>query len=134
MSAERAASTFKEDATKLITELVGERGKVIEDFVLSAELREIPADLGIVVDGKPPVAVFFGVTESRLLEALLLQAYADKERFRCGVVAMLETEAAVSKKLRQRAANHLDAVPIFRGDERAACIRVVRQALDLQLQ
>jgi hypothetical protein len=133
MSAERSASTFKDDAIKLIAQLVDGRASLVEDFVVSPELQEIPADLGIVAPDKPPVAVFFGLTESRLLEALLLQAYADKAQVKCAIVGMLETEAAVSKKMRQRALNHLDAMPIFRGDERAACLRVVRHALDVKL-
>ena len=133
MSAERAASTFKEDAIKMITDLVAGRAQVIEDFVLASDLGEIPADLGIVATGKPPVAIFFGVTESRVLEALLLQAYADKAGVPCAVIAMLETEPSISKKMRQRAANHLEAVPIFRGEELAACMRVVREALPTQV-
>jgi hypothetical protein len=129
MSIERTASTFKEDALKVIRELVGDRAVVQERFVVDKALEEIPADVGIFVEGGTPVALFFGLTEARLYEALLLQAYAEKQQIAVSVVAMLETESSVTKKMRQRVNNHLDAVPIFRGDERAAAMRVVRPVI-----
>lgn len=128
MSVERAASTFKEDATRLIMELASDRVKIEHDFVIHEKLKEIPADLGIISKDHPPVALFFGVSDAKVLEALLLQSYATNEKIPCSVVALLETESAVSKKTRQRAHNHLDTVPYFRQDERAACIRVLKEA------
>ena len=129
MSSERAANTFREDATKLIIEMVGGRAKVMTDYAVSAALREVPADLGIVADGRPPVAVFFGLSDVRMMEALLLQSYAQQAKQECSVIALLETEGSVSAKMRQRANNHLTAVPNFRGEERAACARIAREAL-----
>jgi Domain of unknown function DUF1828 len=129
MSSERAASTFKEDAIKLLREIVGERAKIIPDYVISKALQEIPADLGIVADGRPPVALFFGLSDARLMEALLLQAYAQQAHDQCSVIALLESESSVSAKMRQRANNHLSAVPNYRGEERAACARIAREAL-----
>jgi len=58
-----------------------------------------------------------------------LQAYAEKEGISCSVVALLETESSANQKMRQRAANHLDASPIFRGAEQDACARIVKEAL-----
>lgn len=132
MSSERAASTFREDAMKVLREVVGDRARIIESYVISKALEEVPADVGIVVEGRPPVAVFFGSSDNRIMEALLLQAYADKANEHCSVMTLLETEAAVSSKMRQRANNHLSAVPIFRGDERAACARIAREALGFE--
>ena len=129
MSSERAASTFREDAMKVLREVLGDRARVVENYPISNQLEEVPADIGIVVDGRPPVAVFFGSSDARIMEALLLQAYAERVGEPCSVLALLETEATVSAKMRQRANNHLDAVPIFRGDERAACARIAREAL-----
>jgi hypothetical protein len=129
MSSERAASTFREDAMKVLREVVGDRAKIILSYVVSKRLEEVPADVGVVVEGRPPVAVFFGSSDTRVMEALLLQAYADKLSESCSVLTLLETEAAVSSKMRQRANNHLNAVPIFRGDEQAACARIAREAL-----
>ena len=134
MSSERAASTFREDAMKMLREVVGDRASIVENYVISLQLEEVPADVGIVVDGRPPVAVFFGSSDARVMEALLLQAYADKISQQCSVMTLLETEAGVSSKMRQRANNHLSAVPIFRGDERAACARIAREALGFDPQ
>jgi len=129
MASERAASTFKQDAMRQIKELVKDRARLEENYAVHTKLKEFPADLGIVASGRPPVAVFFGLSESKLYEALLLQAYALNEQVDCSVVALLETESVVSKKVRQRGANHLDAMPVYRGDEDAACMRVVHEAI-----
>jgi hypothetical protein len=129
MSIERAASTFKEDATRLIKELAEDRVKIVEnDYIVNEKLKELPADLGIVPRFGKPVALFFGVSETKIYEALLLQAYASRENIECSIVVMLESEAAITKKARQRANNHLDAVPLFREDERTACARVLKEA------
>jgi len=128
MSVERAASTFKEDATRLITELASNRVKIEHDFVIHEKLKEFPADLGLIPRDGQPVALFFGISDAKVLEALLLQSYAANQGIPCSVVAMLETESAISKKTRQRAHNHLDTVPYFREDERAACVRVLKEA------
>lgn len=126
---ERTASTFREEAARIIREIAGDRAQVIEDYVVNPALGEVPADLGIVVANRPPVAVFFRVSESRVYEALLLQSYAEKANIPCAVMALLETEGSITQKMRQRANNHLEAVPNFRGEEMAACARIVREAL-----
>ena len=109
--------------------MIGERAKVMPNYVISTALQEIPADLGIIADGRSPVAVFFGLSDVRMMEALLLQSYAQQSRQECSVIVLLETEGSVSAKMRQRANNHLTAVPNFRGEERAACARIAREAL-----
>lgn len=129
MSTERAVSTFRNDATKMLKEMIGDKARIVPDYVVSAGLQEVPADLGIIADGRPPVALFFGISDARLMEALLLQAWAQQRREDCAVIALLETEGAASTKMRQRANNHLTAVPNFRGEERAACARIAREAL-----
>lgn len=129
MSVERTASTFKEDALKTIRDVVGDRAKIQERFIVSKELEEIPADVGITVPGRPPVALFFGITEARLYEALLMQAYAEKLGIKVSVMAMLETESSLTKKMRQRAMNHLDAVAVYRGGERDAALRIARPVI-----
>ncbi|WP_084183335.1 DUF1828 domain-containing protein [Nevskia soli] len=128
MSVERAASTFKEDAIRTIRELSQNEVSIVEGYVIHQKLSEYPADIALLGPNNIPVAVFFGVSESKIYEALLLQSYAEQNRIKCSVVAVLETDKSVSKKVFQRAANHLDTVPIFRGDERNACGRVLREA------
>jgi hypothetical protein len=129
MAVERAASTFRDDAMKELRAVIGQRAMLHENYVVADSLAEFPADVGIVVEGKPPVALFWGITEAKMLEALLLQAYASSQKVQCSVAVMLEKEKSASEKMRQRLNNHLDAVPYFRGAEREACARIARQAL-----
>lgn len=129
MAAERAASTFREDALRTISALVDGRAALRENFVVAPSLSEFPADLGIIADGKPPVALFWGVSESKVYEALLLQAYAQSAGIPCFVATLIESQTTVSQKMRQRAANHLDASPFYRGDEAQACARLVRPVI-----
>lgn len=134
MSVERAASTFREDAIRILREQAKDRVEIVEGFVVHERLKEYPADIGFRVANSRPLALYFGVSDTKVLEALLLQAYADKENIACSVMVMLENENSVSKKTRQRAQNHLDGVPIFRGDEESACRRVLKEAGLVPLQ
>lgn len=129
MAEERAANTFREDALRELRSVIGDRAKLAQNYVVSSELSEFPADVGILVEGREPVALFWGVSEAKVYEALLLQAYAQAHSVPCSVVAMLESQSSISAKMHQRAQNHLDATPIFRGAQREAVIRVARQAL-----
>lgn len=126
---ERTVNTFKEEATKIIRELAGDRAQVVQDYVIGPKVSEYPADIAIIAPNRPPVALFFGISEAHVLEALLLQANAEKFDIKCAVIALLENEASVSQKTRARANNHLEAVPNFRDDEYAACNRIVREAI-----
>ncbi len=128
---ERTLSTFREDASNLIRQMAGDRAQIVEDYVVSPLIPDVSAELAILAPNRPPVAVFFGIDDSHVMEALLLQSYAENKQVDCKVVALLETEGAVKGKTRQRANNHLTAVPNFRGDEAAACKRIVREALGL---
>jgi hypothetical protein len=128
-STERTLSTFREEAALMIRDLAAKRAEILENYVIDPKLKEYPADLAIVTPGRAPVALFFGVSDMHVMEALLLQSYAEIEKIECKVMALLETEKSVSEKTRQRANNHLEAVPNFRGDEQNACKRIVREAL-----
>lgn len=128
-STERTVNTFREEAAKIIRDIAGDRAEIFENYVVNQAIEDVPADIGIVVEGQPPVAVFFGLSEVRVMEALLLQSYSENAKIDCAVIALLENESSISQKLRNRANNHLEAVPIFRGDELAACKRIVREAL-----
>ncbi len=130
-SNERTLSTFREEAALMIRNIAGDRAKIEEDYVIDSRLKEYPADLAIMAPNRPPVALFFGVSDVRVMEALLLQSYAENQKVSCKVMALLETENSVSSKTRQRANNHLEAVPNFRGAEEDACKRIVRQALGM---
>lgn len=128
-STERTLNTFREDAALIIGQIAGDRAKIIPNYVVHPALADSPAELGIVVDGRPPVALFFGLNDMHVMEALLLQSYAENASVSCSVIALLENENSIKQTIRTRAANHLDAVPIFRGSELDACKRIVKEAL-----
>lgn len=129
MSQERAASTFREDAMRTLSAMLVNRATIVEDYVIDESLKDFPADIAILLDTQTPVAVFFGSSDARVSEALLLHAYASQADVKCKVIALLETENSVSKRTRQRASNRLAAFPHYRGDEIAACARIAREVL-----
>lgn len=133
MAAERAASTFREDALRRLKNKLGDRATIKEDDILDPKLADIPVDAVIRAQGRNPVAVFFGVSDQKVNEAIFLQMAATYEaNIECSVVALLEKDKSVSKKIRQRALNRLDAMPIFYGEEDLAITRVCREVLGIQ--
>jgi len=129
LTPERAASTFKEDATRAIRESLGSRAEIKENESI-AEGIEFPADLIIRAANRDPVAVFFAMSEQRVLEAVVAQmAVTYEAHVPCSVVALLEKDSSVTRKMRTRAANRLAAMPIFEGDQKAAIQRIEREVL-----
>jgi hypothetical protein len=126
---ERTLNTFREEAAKMIRDISAGRAEVFENYAISPKITDVTADLAVIAPNRPPVAVFFGVDDKHAMEALLLQSYAENKQVDCAVIALLETETSVTNKMRQRLSNHIEAIPSFRGDERAACIRIIRQAI-----
>lgn len=125
---ERAASTFKEDALRDIQHRLAGRATIYEGEPIAPSLTEFQADVVIRSADRPPVAVYFGQSEQKVYEAILLQMAATYEaRVPCSVVVLLEKGNAVSQKMRQRADNRLAAVPVYRGDESAAVARIERE-------
>jgi len=45
----------------------------------------------------------------------------------CSIIALLERDSSVTRRMRQRASNRLAAMPIFEGDERAAVQRIEQE-------
>lgn len=128
LTQERVASTFREDAMALLKKQLAGRARIIESYVVHEDLRDYPSDVGIESGGRAPVALFFGTSEAKLYEALLLHSYAENRGVNCSVVALLESFKGIGNKMRQRAVNHLDAVPVFRGGEEEAIRKVAKMA------
>ncbi len=129
LTPERAASSFKEDATKAIRDSLGSRAEIKENEPIT-EGVEFPADLIIHSPGRDPVAVFLAMSEQRVLEAVVAQmAVTYEAHIACSVVALLEKDSSVTRKMRTRASNRLAAMPIFEGDQRAAIQRIEREVL-----
>lgn len=130
LSQEHVASTFREDAIKMIRGRIGGRAEVSEQTAVSRNLAEVTPDLVIRAPDRVPVAVFFGQSAPRVYDAIILQMAALYEaRQPLSVVALLEAENSVSREMRQRASNRLAAVPIYSGDEVAAIMRIEREAV-----
>lgn len=127
LTQEKIASTFKEDATRMLQQKIADKADIFESGIVDEALKENVADLVIKSEGRKPVALYFGTSESKVLEALLLQSYAENKQIDCSVVALLETKKGISSKLQDRASNHLDAVPVFRGMEADAIDRIVKE-------
>jgi hypothetical protein len=129
MAEHRVASTFREDATKLIREVVGPRAEVEENATILPELSDFPADFVLRAPGRPPVGVYLGYSDQRVLEAIFVHMRARYETHEnCSIVALIESAKGISAKVRQQAANRLDAVPEFRGAEVAAIERIAEEA------
>jgi hypothetical protein len=130
MVQERAENTFKEEVSRKLRESIGTRAEILMNEPVHPKLHDYPADMVLKAAGRDPVAVFFGTSDQHLLEAIVLVMAARYEvQVPCKVVALLEKETSVTKKHRQQAANRLDALALYRGDENEAVARIVRAAV-----
>lgn len=129
LTPERAASTFREDAIRAIRGRIGDRAEVSEDRSPAPGI-EFPADLLIAAPNRAPVAVFLAMSEQRVLEAVVAQmAVTYEARIDCSVIALLDRDTSLPRRLLRHAANRLSAIPIFEGDEAAAVQRIEQEAL-----
>ena len=131
MRPELIMSTFREDAVRRIKDELSGRVRITEGEPVSAALSEVEPDLVLRGPSRVPVAVFIAVSDARLYEAIFLRMAADHEaRQPCSVVALIEKEASrlTTSRMRQRAQNRLDAVPVYYGEELAAIARIAREA------
>jgi hypothetical protein len=126
----RVATTFRDDAAKMLKEVVGSRARFEENAKISDSLGDFPADFVLRAQGRPPVGVYLGISDTRILEALFMQMRALHEvREPASIIALLEKGRSISARVRQQAVNRLDAVTEFRGDEVAAIERIARAAI-----
>lgn len=129
LTPERAASTFREDASKSIREAIGDRASISENESISPN-AEFPADMIIRATGQTPVAIYLAMSEQRVLEAVVAQLSTLYEsQIACSVIALLEKPTSISGKMLRHAANRLTALPIYEGDNRAAVQRIQREVL-----
>ncbi len=129
LTPERAASTFREDASRAIRDKIGGRAVIREDESLSSGI-EFPADMIIEAEGHTPVAIYLAMSEQRVLQAVIAQMSALYEvETPCSVIALLERETSISGRTLRYAANRLTALPIFEGDNQAAVQRIEREVL-----
>ena len=130
MTEHRVASSFRDDAEKTLREVLGEQVVVHENAPVTSALTEFPADFVLQASGRPPVGVFLGMSDNRILEALFMQMRARHEvQAQCAIVALVESGDSLSARVRQQAMNRLDAVTEFRSDEVAAAQRIRREVV-----
>lgn len=127
LTRERAASTWVEEAQRDLLARLGVSARVEADVPVSEKLSDYPADLVLRAEGRPPVALFFGVTEPKVYEAILLKILARQRGEACEVVALLEKDNSLTRKVRTRAENNI-VVPRYREGEREAIDRIVEVA------
>lgn len=128
LSTERVASTWVEEATRMLQDAIAGKASLGLKAPVYPDFEEFPADAVITSADRTPVALFFGVSDTKVYEALLLQSYTKKARRPCEVIVLLEQDGAVTKKARQRADNHL-IVPRFKGGKMDAIGRIVEVAV-----
>jgi hypothetical protein len=89
---------------------------------------EFPIDLVIEAPSRRPVAVYLAMSEQRVLEAAVAQmAVTYESKADCSVIALLEKDSSVTRRMRQRASNRLTAMPISRvtNERRPSASRVL---------
>ncbi len=131
LTKERAESTFKQEVIRDVIAEIGKRAKVTLDDIVSQALSDFRADIVIRSIDRPPVAIFLVRDSSRMYEAMLLDSEAkSKARTECRVVALMENENSVSKKVLGQAMNRI--IPLhYRGDEQIAISRIGSESLGL---
>ena len=128
ISRERAEQTWTQELERDLQKALIGRATISRNFPLAPELSEYPADLIIKSGDRLPVAVYFGLSDARAYEALLLRTQA-KYHFGLDspVVLVLESDRSISRKQRLRADANL-IVPRYRGAERDTVGRIVEEA------
>jgi hypothetical protein len=123
-------STFREDATEALQKRFGPAGKIKFDVPPSDDLAEMfQADALIDAANDERVAVYFGTSDSRVDEAVMLWMDSRQARRNLRVAVMLEREKpALSGRTLRRAMNRVDATVAFRGDEAGAISKIERIA------
>ena len=128
LSEDRVANTFRQDVARMLRERIGDRVTLEENAPLTEDLSDFPADFVLAAPGRPPVGVYLGTSDVRVLEALYMQMRLEHEtRQPAAIVALLEREKSISARVRQQATNRLTAVAHFRGDEAGAITRIARE-------
>lgn len=130
MTEARVASTFRDDVSRLLRETIGDRAVIRERAPIRPELSDFDADFVVEPKGRPPVGIFLGTSDVRVLEAVIVQMRAQHEvHMPCAVVVILERDRSVSSIVRRQATNRVTAITEFRGDEIAAIQKVASEAL-----
>jgi len=129
----RIATTFRDDALKAITERFQGRAEMSFEEPVVPSITDIPADVVICANGRPPLGVFIATSDSRVWQAITARTTAIYQfNEECKIVALFEYErAGLPERTQQQARNRLDAAPSFRGDPHGAMQKLAEEAFDL---
>jgi hypothetical protein len=122
-------STFKDDARAAIDARFSSIAKVRHEQDIGSPFRGYTADSIIEIEGREPVAIYYGTSNDRINEAVILWMEVHHiVHSRMPVVLLLETPTpkGVSQKPLTRAYNYLDGIAAFRGEERSAIEKLWR--------
>lgn len=128
LTPELVENTFKEDASKAITQRFHNQAQLARDTSVSSELSNYVVDMLISKGQDDPVAVYFATSEPRVDEALILWMESHLKNIPCKVILLLEhaKPKQVSERALARAQNFLEAVPVFRGFEPDAMEKIAK--------
>lgn len=133
MTEYRVATTFREDAERMLREVIGDKAVIDKNTVIAPQLADFTPDFVIRAPTRPPVGVFLGISDNRVLEALFLLMRSRHEvDVECSIVALVERPDSLTAKVKQQAMNRLAAITEFRGDEAAAIQKIADEALGRQ--
>jgi Domain of unknown function DUF1828 len=91
MTEARVLGTFREDVDRLLRQSLGDRAMIDENVPIAPELSDFSADFVLRAKGRPPVGVFLGTTDARVLEAIIVRMRALHEtNIKCSIIALLE--------------------------------------------
>jgi hypothetical protein len=130
MTEARIVSTFREDVKRMLSRELSGKAEILEEAPILPDLADFPADFVIKAPGRPPVGVYVATGDNRVLQAVIVRMRAEHETHEeCKVVALVESGRTLTLPVRRQAANRLDALTEFRGDEGQSIRRVAQEAL-----
>lgn len=121
-------STFREDATAALQQQFGSAGRIKFDTPPAANLAGMfEADALVESANQEQLAIYFGTSDSRVDEAVMLWMDNQQSHRKLKVAVMLEKEKpTLSGRTLRRAMNRVDATVVFRGDELGAIGKIDR--------
>jgi hypothetical protein len=128
LTRERVEQTWVQEVERDLKNALASRATISKNAALAPELSDYPADLIIAAADRAPVALYFGISDAKAYEALLLRTQA-KYHFGLDspVILVLEDDNGISRRQRLRADANL-IVPRYRGAEHDTIGRIVEEA------
>lgn len=123
------ANTFRFDVEQAITKRFSNIAKVEFRAKLSDAWDNYVADAVVTPVSGEPMVVFFGTSEAKVDEAVIMH-YDLRAKGQGSPIALVLESAKpnnVSARALRRAHNQLEALPVFRGDEDAAMNKLAAQ-------